>query len=77
MESSEALEIERVIGAARDALTDEMVGRVTATAAEGMDLLARSWSRTAIWTAWSRWRAPSARRRTRLPTRWSGACSRR
>jgi len=39
MESSEALEIERVVGAARDALTDEMVGRVAGTAAEGMDLL--------------------------------------
>jgi len=39
MDSTEALEIERVIGAASDALTDEMVGRVTATAAEGMDLL--------------------------------------
>jgi len=39
MDSSEAQEIERVIGAGRDALTDEMVGRVAATAAEGMDLL--------------------------------------
>jgi uncharacterized protein YjgD (DUF1641 family) len=39
MDSSEAQEIERVIGAARDSLTDEMVGRVAATAAEGMDLL--------------------------------------
>lgn len=39
MDSSEAQEIERVIGAARDALTDEMVGRVAGTAAEGMDLL--------------------------------------
>jgi uncharacterized protein YjgD (DUF1641 family) len=39
MDSSQALEIERVVGAARDALTDEMVGRVAATAAEGMDLL--------------------------------------
>lgn len=39
MDSTQALEIERVISAASDALTDEMVGRVTATAAEGMDLL--------------------------------------
>jgi uncharacterized protein YjgD (DUF1641 family) len=39
MEQSEALELERVAAAARDSLTDEMVGRLSATAAEGMDLL--------------------------------------
>jgi uncharacterized protein YjgD (DUF1641 family) len=39
MEQSEALELERIAAAARDSLTDEMVGRLSATAAEGMDLL--------------------------------------
>jgi len=39
MDSTVALELERVASAARDSLTDEMVGRVSAIAAEGMDLL--------------------------------------
>lgn len=39
MESTDVLEIERLAGAARDALTDEMVGRLSATAADGVDLL--------------------------------------
>lgn len=39
MDSTVALELERVASAARDSLTDEMIGRVSATAAEGMDLL--------------------------------------
>jgi uncharacterized protein YjgD (DUF1641 family) len=39
MDESQALELERVVAAARDSLTDEMVGRLAATAAEGMDLL--------------------------------------
>ena len=39
MDSSQALELERVVAAARDSLTDEMVGRLSATMAEGMDLL--------------------------------------
>ena len=39
MEQSEALELERLAAAAGDSLTDEMVSRLSATAADGMDLL--------------------------------------
>jgi len=39
MEVNDALELERLTAAARDALTDEMVGRISATAAGGLDLL--------------------------------------
>ncbi|MGE5640812.1 MAG: DUF1641 domain-containing protein [Clostridia bacterium] len=39
MDESQSLELERVVAAARDSLTDEMVSRLSATAAEGMDLL--------------------------------------
>ena len=39
MDESQALELERVVAAGRDALTDEMVSRLSATVAEGMDLL--------------------------------------
>jgi len=39
MDTTQALELERLADAARDSLTDEMVGRLSATAAEGMDLL--------------------------------------
>ena len=39
MEESQALELERIVAAARDSLTDEMVSRLSATLAEGMDLL--------------------------------------
>jgi uncharacterized protein YjgD (DUF1641 family) len=39
MDANDALELERLAAAARDSLTDEMVGRVSATAAEGLDLL--------------------------------------
>ena len=39
MEETQALELERVVAAARDSLTDEMVSRLGATAAEGLDLL--------------------------------------
>jgi uncharacterized protein YjgD (DUF1641 family) len=39
MEANDALELERLAAAARDSLTDEMVGRLSATAADGMDLL--------------------------------------
>lgn len=39
MDESQALELERVVAAARDSLTDEMVSRLSATAADGMDLL--------------------------------------
>jgi len=39
MDEAQALELERVVAAARDALTDEMVSRLSATVAEGMDLL--------------------------------------
>jgi hypothetical protein len=39
MDSNDALELERVTAAARDALTDEMVSRLSATAADGIDLL--------------------------------------
>ena len=36
---SQGFELERVVAAARDSLTDEMVSRLSATAADGMDLL--------------------------------------
>jgi uncharacterized protein YjgD (DUF1641 family) len=39
MDQTQALELERVVAAARDSLTDEMVSRLSATAADGMDLL--------------------------------------
>lgn len=39
MDEAQALELERLAAAARDSLTDEMVSRLSATAAEGMDLL--------------------------------------
>lgn len=39
MDEGQVLEIEHVTAAARDSLTDEMVTRLAATAAEGMDLL--------------------------------------
>jgi len=39
MDESQALELERVVAAARDSLTDEMVTRLSATVADGMDLL--------------------------------------
>jgi len=39
MDANDALELERLTAAARDSLTDEMVGRLSATAADGMDLL--------------------------------------
>ncbi len=39
MDEAQALELERVVAAARDSMTDEMVGRLSATVAEGMDLL--------------------------------------
>jgi uncharacterized protein YjgD (DUF1641 family) len=39
MDANDALELERLTSAARDSLTDEMVGRLAATAAEGIDLL--------------------------------------
>lgn len=39
MDETQAVELERVVAAARDSLTDEMVGRLSATMAEGMDLL--------------------------------------
>lgn len=39
MEANETLELERLGAAARDALTDELVSRLSATAADGMDLL--------------------------------------
>jgi len=39
MDATEALELERLASAARDSLTDEMVGRLSSTAAEGMDLI--------------------------------------
>ena len=41
MEPTHVLEVERLAGAARDALTDEMVGRLSATVADGADLLDR------------------------------------
>ncbi|MBE7524311.1 MAG: DUF1641 domain-containing protein [Burkholderiales bacterium] len=39
MDDAQAMELERIVAAARDSLTDEMVGRLSATAAEGLDLL--------------------------------------
>jgi len=39
MDATQALELERVVAAARDSLTDEMVSRLSAAVAEGMDLL--------------------------------------
>jgi len=39
MDANDALEFERLTAAARDSLTDEMVSRLSATAADGMDLL--------------------------------------
>jgi len=39
MDPTQALELERLTSAARDSLTDEMVGRLSATAAEGIDLI--------------------------------------
>jgi hypothetical protein len=39
MDANDALELKRVTAAARDALTDEMVSRLSATAADGIDLL--------------------------------------
>lgn len=39
MEANDALELERLGAAARDALTDELVSRLSATAADGMNLL--------------------------------------
>ena len=39
MDETQAVELERLAEAARDSMTDEMVGRLSATVAEGMDLL--------------------------------------
>jgi uncharacterized protein YjgD (DUF1641 family) len=39
MDETQALELERLAAAGRDTLTDEMVTRLSATAADGMDLL--------------------------------------
>jgi uncharacterized protein YjgD (DUF1641 family) len=39
MDESQALELERLVAAGRDAMTDEMVSRLSATIADGMDLL--------------------------------------
>jgi uncharacterized protein YjgD (DUF1641 family) len=39
MDANDTLELERLASAARDALTDEMVSRLSATAAETIDLL--------------------------------------
>ena len=39
MDPTQVLELEGVVNAARDSLTDEMVGRLSATAAEGIDLI--------------------------------------
>ena len=39
MEANDALELERLTAAARDSLTDEMVSRLSATVADGVDLL--------------------------------------
>jgi hypothetical protein len=41
MDEAGSLELERVVAAARDALTDEMVARVAQTAADGLDLIDR------------------------------------
>lgn len=39
METNDALELEHLTAAARDSLTDEMVSRLSATVADGVDLL--------------------------------------
>lgn len=39
MDPNDALELERIAAAARDAITDEMVSRLSATVGDGMDLL--------------------------------------
>jgi uncharacterized protein YjgD (DUF1641 family) len=39
MDANQAFELERFTAAARDSLTDEMVSRLSATVAEGVDLL--------------------------------------
>ncbi len=39
LESAQAVEVERVIAAARDALTDEMVGRLTQAVGDGLALM--------------------------------------
>ena len=39
MDENQAFETERLVAAARDSMTDEMVSRLSATVAEGMDLL--------------------------------------
>jgi uncharacterized protein YjgD (DUF1641 family) len=39
MDESQALELERLVAAGRDALTDEMVSRISTVVADGMDLL--------------------------------------
>jgi uncharacterized protein YjgD (DUF1641 family) len=39
MDQTQVIELEGVVSAARDSLTDEMVGRLSATAAEGIDLI--------------------------------------
>jgi uncharacterized protein YjgD (DUF1641 family) len=39
MDPTHELELERLASAARDSLTDEMIGRLSATAAEGIDLI--------------------------------------
>ena len=39
MDEAQAVELERVVAAARDSLTDEMVSRLSATVGDGMDLL--------------------------------------
>ena len=39
MDQTQVLELEGLVSAARDSLTDEMVGRLSATAAEGIDLI--------------------------------------
>ncbi len=41
MDPNDMVEVERLAAAARDSLTDEMVTRLSATAAEGIDLLDR------------------------------------
>ena len=39
MDESQSLELERLVAAGRDALTDEMVSRISTVVADGMDLL--------------------------------------
>jgi uncharacterized protein YjgD (DUF1641 family) len=39
MDETQAVELESLVAAARDSMTDEMVSRLSATVAEGMDLL--------------------------------------